>query len=134
MPIATPFESMHGAVVDLAVIGLYLMVRSPKPVAVGVFVLPLVLGLVVVAGTSAPRESDWPTGGARPRSGGRCTGIFLLGGGGSYVRGVLRRADVPGAGMHGSRTSGQPASGSRCRAWSSPSGSTGGRSRWPSPC
>ena len=31
----------------VALIGLYLMVRSPRPVATGVFVLPLVLGLVI---------------------------------------------------------------------------------------
>ena len=43
----------------VALIGLYLMVRSPRPVAVGMFVLPLVLGLVVGAGWFAPRESDW---------------------------------------------------------------------------
>ena len=44
----------------LAAIDLYLMVRSPRPVAVGLFVLPLVLALVVMAGPmTAPQQADW---------------------------------------------------------------------------
>jgi ABC-type transport system involved in cytochrome c biogenesis permease subunit len=60
-------------------IGLYLMVRSPKPVAVGVFVLPLVLGLVL-AGWFAPRQSDWLEWGGMITFWGTVHGIFLLGG------------------------------------------------------
>ena len=75
VPVTTPFESLMVLSWIVALIGLYLMVRSPKPVAVGMFVLPLVLGLVVVAGWFAPRESDWlDWGGTHRRSGARCTG------------------------------------------------------------
>ena len=43
--VTTAFESVMVLSWIVALIGLYLMVRSPKPVAVGMFVLPLVLGL-----------------------------------------------------------------------------------------
>jgi ABC-type transport system involved in cytochrome c biogenesis permease subunit len=56
------------------------MVRSPKPVAVGLFVLPIVLGLVIVAGEFAPRRSDWPDWGGSTAFWGTVHGIFLLGG------------------------------------------------------
>ena len=49
-PVGTSFGSLMLLSWIVALIGLYLMVRSPKPVAVGMFVLPLVLGLVVGAG------------------------------------------------------------------------------------
>src|SRR4051812_36455423 len=55
IPVTSPFESLTVLSWIFALIGLYLMVRSPKPIAVGVFVLPLVLGLVV-AGGLAPRR------------------------------------------------------------------------------
>src|SRR3954463_1169598 len=58
VPVTTPFESVMVLSWIVALIGLYLMVHSPRRVAVGVFVLPLVLALVV-AGLSAPRHSDW---------------------------------------------------------------------------
>ena len=60
----------------LAAIGLYLMVHSPRT-AIGTFVLPIVLALAALAGTSAPRQADWGTAwaGRRP-SGGWCTGCF----------------------------------------------------------
>ena len=63
----------------LAAVALYLIVRSPKPVAVGVFVLPVVLALVVVAGVWAPRE-DWAELGLERREpvlGDRPTGCFI---------------------------------------------------------
>lgn len=58
LPVTTVFESLIVLSWVLAAVGLYLIVRSPRPVAVGVFVLPVVLALVVVAGVWAPRE-DW---------------------------------------------------------------------------
>ena len=58
LPVSTVSESLLVLSWVLAAVGLYLIVRSPKPVAVGVFVLPVVLALVVVGGVWAPRE-DW---------------------------------------------------------------------------
>ena len=95
--VTTPFESVMLLSWIVALIGLYLMVRSPKPVAVGIFVLPIVLGLVMVAGWFAPRESDWLDWGGTTAFWGTVHGVFLLGGGGFHVRGVLRGRDVPGA-------------------------------------
>jgi ABC-type transport system involved in cytochrome c biogenesis permease subunit len=77
--VTTPFESVMVLSWIVALIGLYLMVRSPKPVAVGVFVLPLVLGLVI-AGWFAPRRSDWLEWGGMIAFWGTVHGIFLLGG------------------------------------------------------
>ena len=58
LPVTTVFESLLVLSWVLAAVGLYLIVRSPRPVAVGVFVLPVVLALIGVAGFGAPRE-DW---------------------------------------------------------------------------
>jgi ABC-type uncharacterized transport system permease subunit len=77
--VTTAFESVMVLSWIVALIGLYLMVRSPKPVAVGVFVLPLVLGLVI-AGWFAPRQSDWLEWGGMTAFWGTVHGIFLLGG------------------------------------------------------
>jgi ABC-type transport system involved in cytochrome c biogenesis permease subunit len=79
-PVATAFGSLMLLSWIVALIGLYLMVRSPKPVAVGLFVLPLVLGLVIGAGGFAPRESDWLDWGRTVAFWGTVHGIFLLGG------------------------------------------------------
>ncbi len=78
--VTTPFESVMVLSWIVALIGLYLMVCSPKPVAVGLFVLPIVLGLVVVAGGFAPRRSDWSDWGGTTAFWGAVHGIFLLGG------------------------------------------------------
>jgi ABC-type transport system involved in cytochrome c biogenesis permease subunit len=78
--VTTPFESVMLLSWIVAMIGLYLMVRAPKPVAVGIFVLPIVLGLVVVAGWFAPRESGWQEWGGRIAFWGTVHGVFLLGG------------------------------------------------------
>jgi ABC-type uncharacterized transport system permease subunit len=80
MLIMTVFESVMVLSWIVALIGLYLMVRSPKPVAVGIFVLPLVLGLVIVAGWFAPRKSDWLDWGGAIAFWGPVHGVFLLGG------------------------------------------------------
>jgi ABC-type uncharacterized transport system permease subunit len=79
-PVTSAFESMMVLSWIVALIGLYLMVRSPKPVAVGIFVLPLVIGLVIVAGWFAPRQSDWLQWGGTIAFWGTVHGIFLLGG------------------------------------------------------
>ena len=66
----------------VAAIGLYLMVRAPKPVAVGVFVLPLVVALVVLAGRSR-RLRTGETGGSWggvTAFWGTVHGVFLLAG------------------------------------------------------
>jgi len=78
--VTTAFESVMVLSWIVALIGLYLMVRSPKPVAVGMFVLPLVLGLVIIAGWFAPRHSDWLDWGGTIAFWGTVHGIFLLGG------------------------------------------------------
>ena len=59
LPVTTAFESMMVLSWIVALIGLYLMLHWPRQVAVGLFVLPLVLGLVVVAGWFLPRDSEW---------------------------------------------------------------------------
>jgi len=79
-PITTAFESIIALSWIVALIGLYLIVRSPKPMAVGIFVLPLVLGLVIVGGWFAPRTSDWTNWGGTIAFWGTVHGIFLLGG------------------------------------------------------
>ena len=79
-PVTTAFGSMMVLSWIVALIGLYLMVRSPRPMAVGMFVLPLVLGLVIGAGWFAPRESDWLDWGGTVAFWGTVHGIFLLGG------------------------------------------------------
>ena len=78
--VTTPFESLIVLSWIVALIGLYLMVRSPRPVAAGMFVLPLVLGLVIVAGWFAPRQSDWLEWGGMFAFWGTVHGVFLLGG------------------------------------------------------
>ena len=78
--VTTPFESVVVLSWIVALIGLYLMLRSPQQVATGMFVLPLVLGLVIVAGWFAPRQSDWLEWGGVTAFWGTVHGIFLLGG------------------------------------------------------
>ena len=58
LPVTTVFESMIVLSWVLAAVGLYLIVRSPRPVAVAMFILPLVLALVAIAGFWAPRD-EW---------------------------------------------------------------------------
>lgn len=77
--VTTAFESVMVLSWIVALIGLYLMVHSPKPVAVGMFVLPLVLGLLA-AGWFAPRQSAWLEWGGTIAFWGTVHGIFLLAG------------------------------------------------------
>jgi ABC-type transport system involved in cytochrome c biogenesis permease subunit len=59
LPVTSAFESVMVLAWIVALIGLYLMLHWPRQVAVGLFVLPLVLGLVAAAGWFAPRQSNW---------------------------------------------------------------------------
>ena len=79
LPVTTAFESVMVLAWIVAFIGLFFMLHWPRQVAVGIFVLPLVLGLVVVAGWFVPRESDWLEEGMMAFWG-TVHGIFLLGG------------------------------------------------------
>jgi ABC-type uncharacterized transport system permease subunit len=78
LPVTTAFESGMVLAWIVALIGLYFMVHWPRQVAVGIFVLPLVLGLVIIA-SFAPRESNWMEEGMITFWG-TVHGIFLLGG------------------------------------------------------
>ena len=80
IPITTLFESLLVLSWIFAAIGLYLMVRSPKAIAVGTFVLPLVLALVLVAGRYAPRQASWGGWGGATAFWGMVHGVFLLAG------------------------------------------------------
>jgi ABC-type uncharacterized transport system permease subunit len=80
LPITTVFESLLVLSWIFAAIGLYLMIRSPKPVAVGLFVLPMVLALVVLAGRFAPRQASWGHWGGATTFWGIVHGVFLLAG------------------------------------------------------
>jgi ABC-type uncharacterized transport system permease subunit len=80
IPITTVFESLLVLSWILAAICLYLMVHSRKQVAVGVFLLPLVLGLAIVAGEYAPRQADWGDWGGAVAFWGTVHGLFLLAG------------------------------------------------------
>jgi ABC-type transport system involved in cytochrome c biogenesis permease subunit len=79
LPVSTVSESLLVLSWVLAAVGLYLIVRSPKPVAVGVFVLPVVLALVVVAGVWAPKENWAESGwGGASLFWGRAHGLLYL--------------------------------------------------------
>ncbi len=77
LPVGTVFESLLVLAWILVAIDLYLEVRSPRPVAVGLFLLPLVLGVLAVA-ANAPQES-WTRGGW-VNFWGTVHGLFLLAG------------------------------------------------------
>lgn len=79
VPVTSAFESLMVLSWIFALIGLYFMVRSPKPIAVGVFVLPMVLALVV-AGRLAPRQAGWSQWGSVTAFWGTVHGLFLLAG------------------------------------------------------
>jgi len=81
LPVTTAFESALVLSWIFALIGLYLMVHSPRPVAVGLFVLPLVLALVVVAGRFASRTAPMGEWRGATAFWGATHGIFLLAGG-----------------------------------------------------
>src|SRR3954467_1748965 len=79
-PVATVFESLLVLSWILVAIDLYLEFRSPKPLAVGVFLLPVVLGILAVA-ARAPRRDDWTGwGGGWTTFWGSVHGVLLLAG------------------------------------------------------
>jgi ABC-type transport system involved in cytochrome c biogenesis permease subunit len=81
VPVTSAFESLLVLSWILALIGLYLMVHSPRPMAVGLFVLPLVLALVVVAGRFASRSAPLgPQWRGATAFWGAMHGLFLLAG------------------------------------------------------
>jgi ABC-type transport system involved in cytochrome c biogenesis permease subunit len=80
VPVTTVFESLLVLSWILALIGLYLMVRSPQPVAVGLFVLPMVLALVFLAGRFASRTAYWDQWHGATAFWGSVHGVFLLAG------------------------------------------------------
>lgn len=77
LPVGTVFESLLVLAWILVAIDLYLEVRSPRPLAVGLFLLPLVLGVLAVA-ANAPRQSWTRTG--WENFWGTVHGLFLLAG------------------------------------------------------
>ncbi|WP_165225280.1 cytochrome C assembly family protein [Aquisphaera insulae] len=79
LPVTTPFESLIVLSWIVGLIGLFLMLHWPRNVAVGVFVLPVVLGLIVAGGWFAPRGSEWMESGV-VAFWGTVHGIFLLAG------------------------------------------------------
>lgn len=79
LPLSTAFQSVLVVSWVLVAIDLYLVVRSPKSVAVGAFVLPMVLAMLAVAGLSK-RPDDWSTWGDRTAFWGSVHGLLLLGG------------------------------------------------------
>src|SRR3954469_22072017 len=79
VPVTTAFESLLVLSWIFALIGLYLMIRSPRPMAVGLFVLPMVLALVI-AGRLAPRQGGWVQWGSSTAFWGTVHGVFLLAG------------------------------------------------------
>ena len=81
VPMTTVFESMLALSWIFAALGLYFMVHAPKPVAVGSFVLPIVVALTTVAGLAAPRRADWgATWSGAIKFWGSVHGLFLLAG------------------------------------------------------
>lgn len=76
LPITTVFESLVALSWIFAAIALYLMARAAKPVAVGVFVLPVVLALIVFAALLPPsKRVEW---GGSTVFWGSVHGVFLL--------------------------------------------------------
>jgi len=77
LPIGSVYESLLVLAWIVVAIDLYLELRSPRPVAVGVFLLPLVLGVLAVA-VNSPRKG-WTRDGYETFWG-TVHGLFLLAG------------------------------------------------------
>lgn len=79
-PVATLFESLLVLAWILAAIDLYLAIHAAKPVAVGLFVLPIVIGLVTFAWVAKEPSSAWAWSGWDDRVAfwGTVHGVFLL--------------------------------------------------------
>jgi len=78
LPINSAFESVMALSWVVALVGVYLMVQWPRRIAVGVFVLPLVLGLICAAEWFVPQTPDWVAGGGMVAFWGTVHGLFLL--------------------------------------------------------
>ena len=79
VPITTVFHSLLSLAWILVVIDVYLSARAPKPSAVGVFVLPLVLALVGAAvAMPAEARTDWTRLGGWETVWGTAHGLLLL--------------------------------------------------------
>lgn len=92
VPVATVYESLLVLAWILVAIDLYLEVRSPRPLAVGVFVLPVAIAILAVA-ARAPRQ-DWTGwGGGWMTFWGAVHGVLLLAGAAStcvaFVAGLM---------------------------------------------
>ena len=79
LPVTTAYESLLALSWLLAAIDLYLVIRSPKSVAVGVFLLPLVLAAAIAAGLSGEGAS-WGGWGGWVKFWGTAHGLLLLAG------------------------------------------------------
>ena len=77
LPVNSVFESLLVLAWIVVAIDLYLEVRSPRPLAVGVFLLPLVLGVLAIA-VNAPRD-PW-VGRGWESFWGLVHGLFLMAG------------------------------------------------------
>lgn len=77
LPVTTVFESLLALAWILVAIDVYLLVRSTESSAVGLFILPVALGLVSMAGFSAPR-TDWDRWGGQVTFWGWVHGLLLL--------------------------------------------------------
>lgn len=80
LPVATMFDSMMMLAWILAAIELYLLVRAGRPSAVGFFLTPLLLAVVVMGGLVAPRGAWAPDSGGPARFWGAIHGILLMAG------------------------------------------------------
>lgn len=78
LPINSAFESVMALSWVVAAVGVYLMVQWPRKIAVGVFVLPLVVGLIAAAEWLVPQTPDWVEGGGAIAFWGTVHGVFLL--------------------------------------------------------
>lgn len=82
LPISTVYESLLVLSWILAAIDLYLILNAPKPVAVGVFVLPVVLALIVAASRlKTPLDVEWAPWGGQVFFWGSVHGLLLVAGG-----------------------------------------------------
>ncbi len=133
-PVTTAFESVMVLSWIVALIGLYLMVRSPRPVAVGMFVLPLVLGLVIAGGLVRAPGIGLARLGRHRRVLGHGARDLPAGGRGLHVRGVLRRADVPGPDAAAQGQAAVPVRAGAAQPRAIRADQSRGRSRSPFPC
>jgi ABC-type transport system involved in cytochrome c biogenesis permease subunit len=97
LPITSLRESLLVLAWILAVVGLYLILRSPKSAAIGLFVLPVVIGLSTFGGLAKPaaemgRWGDWVV------FWGSVHGLFLMAGAAAtsvaFVAGLMHLAQA----------------------------------------